>query len=203
MRGVAQVLQIKLPVGLISMPERAARDLDLAVGRAIDHVVKRGRHMAEEFLEARALGWLAGKHETAIAFHPSGGNHRRLRVVRIEVARIAVLQRHRLEPAVEMIGPAVIATLKFVGIAFVVGNDQRTAVSALIVDDANFAFGIANENHGLAADEGAYIVAGLAHLALVADIDPGPAEYPFHLRFEDCRIGIESAVYTAGLHQGM
>jgi hypothetical protein len=117
-----------------------------------------------------------------------------------EVAGVAMLQWHRLQPAVQMIGPAVITTLKFVGIAFVVGDDQRTAMRALIMDDANFAFGIPNENHGLAADEGPYIVAGLAHLALVADVNPGAAEDPFHLRFKDCRIGIKPAMHAAGLH---
>jgi len=111
--------------------------------------------MAEEFLEARPVACLAGKHEAAVAFHARHRNHRGLRIVRIEIAGIAVLQRHRFEPAVEMIRPAVIAALKFVGIAFVIGNDQRTAMRALVMDDANFALGIANKNDGLAADEGA------------------------------------------------
>src|SRR6516164_832544 len=102
-----------------------------------------------------------------------------------------------------MIGPAVITTLKFVGIALVVGDDERTAMRALIMDDADFAIRIAHKNHGLAADEGPNIVTGFAHLALVADIDPGPAKDPFHLRFEDFRIDIESAVHAAGLHQGV
>ena len=40
MRGVAQVLQIKLPVRLVRMFERPAGNFDLTVGRAIDHVVE-------------------------------------------------------------------------------------------------------------------------------------------------------------------
>jgi hypothetical protein len=112
-----------------------------------------------------------------------------------------VLQWDRLEPAVQMIGPAVITTLKFVGVTLVIGDDQRTAMRALIMDDANFALGIANKNHGLAADESPRVVAGIANLALVADVNPRGAEDSFHLRFEDCRIGIEPAMDAAGLHE--
>src|ERR1700746_1564203 len=176
MRGVAQVFQIKFPIGLVSMLEGAASDLDLPVRRAIDHVVEECRHIAEEFLQTRAVGCLAGEYETTVAFHSRGRDHGRLRIVRIEIARIAVLQWDRLEPAVEMIGPAVITTLKFVGVTLVVGDDQRTTMRALIMDDANFALGIANKNHGLAADESPRVVAGIANLALVADVNPRDAE---------------------------
>ena len=41
MRGVAQILEIDLPVAVIGVLEHAARRLDLAVGRAVDHVVER------------------------------------------------------------------------------------------------------------------------------------------------------------------
>ena len=137
MRGVAQVFEIELPVAVIGVLEHAARDLDLAVGRAVDHVVERRRHVAEEFFQARPVRGFAGEDEAAIALHPRHLHHRGLRIVRIEIARIAVLQRHRLEPAVEMIGPAVIAALEFVGVALVVRDHHRAAMGALVVDDAD------------------------------------------------------------------
>ena len=54
-----------------------------------------------------------------------------------------------------MIGPAVIAALEFVGIALVIGDDERAAMGALIVDDADFAIGVAHQHDRLPADEGA------------------------------------------------
>ena len=126
MRRVAQVFEIELPVAVIGVLEHAARDLDLAVGRAIDHVVERGGHVAEEVLQARPVRGFAGEDEAAIALHPRHRRHRGLRILRIEIARIAVLQRHRLEPAVEMIGPAVIAALEFGRVALVVRDHHAS-----------------------------------------------------------------------------
>ncbi len=98
-----------------------------------------------------------------------------------------MLQRHCLEPAVEMIGPAVIAALEFVGVALVVGDHERAAMGALIMNDADLAVGVAHQHDGLAADEAAEIVAGILHLAFVADIDPGGAENALQFQFEDGR----------------
>ena len=112
-----------------------------------------------------------------------------------------MLQRHRLEPAIEMIGPAVIAALEFLGVALVIGNDQRAAMGALIVNDADLAFGVAHQHDRLAADEGAEIVAGVFHLAFVADIDPGSAENALQLELENRRIGVDLPVHAAGLHE--
>ena len=74
-------------------------------------------------------------------------------------------------------------------------------MGALVVDDAEFAFGIAHHHHRPAADLRREIVAGLFHLAFVADVDPGGAEDPLHLQLEDCRIGVELPVHAAGLEE--
>ena len=74
-------------------------------------------------------------------------------------------------------------------------------MGALIVNDANDAAGVAHQHHRLAADEGAEIIAGVFHLAFMADIDPGDAENAFELQFEDCRIGINLPVHAAGLDE--
>ena len=70
MRGVAQVLEIELPVAVIGVPEHAAGHLDLAVRRAVDHVVERRRHVAERFFQVRPVGRFAREDKAAIALHP-------------------------------------------------------------------------------------------------------------------------------------
>ena len=119
MRGVAEVFEIEFPVAVIGMLEDAAGDFELAVGRAIDHVVERRRHVAEPVFERWPLGGLIDENKAAIARHARHMQHRHGRAFRIEARRIAVLQRHSFQAAVEMIGPAVIAALEFVGPAFV------------------------------------------------------------------------------------
>src|SRR6516165_2858065 len=100
MRRVAQVLEIDLPVAVIGVLEHAAGDLDLAVGRAIDHVVERGGHVAERVLEARSVARTAREDEAAVALRPRHRQHADLRT-RIEALRIAVIERYGLDPAVE------------------------------------------------------------------------------------------------------
>ena len=48
---VVVVFEDELPVASVRVLEDAARDLDLAAGRAIDEVVERRSQMAEEFQE--------------------------------------------------------------------------------------------------------------------------------------------------------
>ena len=97
---VAQVLEVYFPIAVIGVLEHAARDLDLTIWGAVDHVVERGRHVAEEFLQSWSVARLAGKNKTAIAFYAWHSCHRSVGIFRIEVSRIAVLQRYRLQPAV-------------------------------------------------------------------------------------------------------
>ena len=136
MRGVAQVLEIDLPVAVVGVLEHAAGRLDLAVRRAVDHVVERRGHVAERFFQVRPVGRFAREDEAAIALHPRHRLHRHLRIADLEVARIAVVERHGLEPAVEMIGPAVIAAGEFVGVALLGRHHHRAAVGALVADHA-------------------------------------------------------------------
>src|SRR6476620_6687509 len=98
-----------------------------------------------------------------------------------------------------MIGPAVVATGEFAGVARVVGDHHRTAMRALIMDDANGALGIAHQNNRLAADEGAEIIAGIFHLAFVADVNPGGPENALELKLENFRIGVDLPAHAARL----
>src|SRR5262249_54188505 len=159
-----------------------------AIWRTIDHVVERRRHKAKEIFETRAIGRLAGEDEAAIAFDARRLHHRGFRIFRIEIAWITVLQRHGFEPSIEMVGPAVVAALKFLRSALVVGDHERAAMGALIMDDAHLAIAVAHQNDRFAADETTNVVAGIFYLAFVADIDPGVAEYPRHFQIEDRRV---------------
>ena len=151
------------------------------------------RHVAEPFLQARPVVAAAREHEAAIALHPRHLQHRELRILGIEVLRIAVIERHGLEPAVEMIGPAVIAAGEFRRVALVGRHHHGAAVGALVADHAYRSVGVAHHHHRLASDLGGEIVARIFDLALVPDIDPGGIEDPLHLQFEDGRIGVELA----------
>src|SRR5579872_1553270 len=201
MRRVAKVLEVDFPVAVVGVLEDAPGDFNLAAGRAVDHVVERRRHVTKEFLQVGSVGGLTGEYEAAIALYPWHLHHRGLRIFGIEVARIAMLQRHGLQAAIEMIGPAVIAALKFAGVAFIRGDDQRSPMGALIVDDVNGAVGVAHQHDRLAADEASIIVAGIFDLAFVADIDPGDPENAFQLQLEDDRIGVNLPMNTAGLNK--
>ena len=63
-----------------------------------------------------------------------------------------MLQRHGFQAAVEMIGPAVIAALKFVGPAFVERDHERAAMRALVMHDVDLAVRAAHHHDRLAAE---------------------------------------------------
>ena len=115
--------------------------------------------------------------------------------------RITVLQRHRLEPAVEMIGPAVIAALELVGPPLVERDHHGAAMGALVVQHMQRLVGTANHHDRLAPDLGAKVIARLAYLTFMADIDPGAAEDALEFQFEDRRIVVERTVNGRGLYQ--
>ena len=112
-----------------------------------------------------------------------------------------MLQRHRLEPAVEMIGPAVIAALELVGPSLIQGDHHGAAMGALVVQDMQRLVGTANYNDRLAPDLGAKVIARLANLTFVADIDPGAAEDALEFKLEDRRIVVERTMNGRRLYQ--
>src|SRR6266567_7499076 len=201
MGRVAQVLEIDLPVAVIGLPEHAAGDLDLAVGRAIDHVVERGGHVAERFLEARSVARTAREDEAAVALHPRHRQHGHFGIFRIEALRVTVIERHRLDPTVEVIGPTVIAAGEFRRVALVGRHDHGAAVGALVVDHTHRSLVIAHQNDRLAPHVRGEIIAGLFDLALVPDIEPGGAKDAFHLEVEGGGTGVEPTVHAPGRDQ--
>jgi len=200
-RRIAQVLEIDLPVAVIGVLEHAAGDLDLAVGRAIDHVVERRRHVTEGFLEARSVLRPAGEDEAAIALHPRHRQHAEFGIFRIEALRVTVIERHCLDPAVEVVGPTVIAAGEFRRVALVGGHDHGAAVGALVVDHAHLSLVVAHQHDRLASHARGEIVAGLFDLALVPDVNPGGVEDALHLELEDGGIGVDATVHATGCDQ--
>src|SRR5271170_800816 len=194
MRGVAEVFEVEFPVAVVSMLEDAAGDFDLAVRRAVDHVVERRGHVAEPALQARSFGRLIDENEAAIARHPRDGQHGHRSILRIEIRRIAVLERYRLQSPIKVIGPTVIAALKFAGAALVGGDHQRAPMSALIVQNVHRLVGTAHNDDRLASDLRAKVIAGFLDLAFVTDIDPRGTEDALELKLENRRIVVEATM---------
>src|SRR5437667_2406037 len=113
MRRVAEVLEIDFPVSVKGVFEYATSHFDLAVGRAIDHVIERRLHRAEPFLETRSVLRLAGEDEAAVALCARHRQHGDFRIARVEALWVTVIERNRLDATVEMIGPTVIAAAEF------------------------------------------------------------------------------------------
>src|SRR5215471_5437359 len=74
---------------------------------------------------------------------------------------------------------------------------MRTAV----VEHAHCAVGMADHDHGLAADLDRPVVADIRHLALVPDIRPDLVEDALHLELEYRWIGVNAAVDAIGFHR--
>src|SRR5215471_1424902 len=201
MRRIAQILQIELPVAAVAMLESSTRDLERAVRRAVDHVVERGRHVAQEVLEVRTVGCEAAEHETAVTRDPRDAFHSAGAVGWVEMRWVTMQQRRRLDAAVEFISPPMIAATIFVGMSAVGRDNHHAAMRTLIVHERNVSIEIAREQERLFADSGRNKIARTFDLALVPDIDPGVTEHTFELQFENVRIGIEAAVHAAGLDQ--
>ena len=145
MRGIAEVLEVELPVSLVAVLEHAAGHLELPVRGAIDHVVERCDHVPEIVLEARTMLRQAAEDEAAIARKPRHTPHCELGIGRIEVRGISLEQRRGLEPAIQVIGPAVIAAAKLGGVSGVGRHDHGAAMGALVVQQLELSRGIANE----------------------------------------------------------
>ena len=201
MRGVAKVFQINFPISVVNVFENPASDLDLALGRAIDHIVERRRHVAKPAVEVVALGRLVDKNESAVRRHSRYGIHRHRGVLGAEVRRITVLERYRLQSTVQMVRPAVITALKFVGVAFVERHHHGAAMGALVVQRVQFAVGAADDHDRFAAKLGTEIIARLFDLALVTDVDPRRTENAFELKFENSRIIVKATMNHARPHQ--
>src|SRR4029077_5867098 len=94
----------------------------------------------------------------------------------VERLAIRIFARHRFEPAVGMVGPAVIHAVELPGIALALAADQGAAVAAAIDQRAHDTFAVAAEDDRPARHRASLEVAGIFDLRGVADIDPAAVE---------------------------
>ena len=73
-------------------------------------------------------------------------------------------------------------------------HHHRAAVGTLVVEDAHAAVRLPHHEHRFQTDARLAEIAGLRHLAFMADIDPGAAEDAFHLERKNPGIGVERAM---------
>src|SRR6266700_298247 len=197
MHGVVEVLEKDLPIGAEEDTETAADDLELAGGSAVDHVVERRAGVAEICREVRTLLGKAGKDKATIILDPRHMHHRQTRIGRVEPGPlVAVLERNRMQRAVGLIGPAVVAAAEELDVALAVADHLGAAMAAAIVEDVDGAVAVPAHHHRLPAERRRDVIARTCHLAVVADIDPGPTENPFHLELEELGVDVDIAVDT-------
>ena len=74
-------------------------------------------------------------------------------------------------------------------------------MGAAVEQNVHAAVAVADHDHGLPSELGGDVVAGLRHLAGMADEQPRLAEDALHLELEDVRIGVDVAVHATGLDE--
>ena len=197
--GVEHVLDLELPVAVVGVAVHAGVEGKRAVRRAVDEVVDVAFHRADVVLEARSGRREAREHEAAV--FADARHARQAELLLLEIGRAAFRHRHADERAVGVERPAVIEAGEPRGMAAALVRDLGAAVGAAVEQHAHAAVVVARHDHGLAAEIGGDEVARVRHLAGVADEQPGAAEDPFHLQFEQVGIGIDPPVHAPGLDQ--
>jgi hypothetical protein len=141
----------------------------------------------------------ASEYEAAVFADARRARQRELFLV--ETGSAAFRHRHRGEPAVGVEAPAVIAAVQPRRVALALVQHFGATMSAAVDQHVHAAVAVARHYYGLAPELGGNEVAGLRHLACVADEQPGAPEDPFHLQLEDVRVGINVAMDAARLDQ--
>jgi hypothetical protein len=85
--------------------------------------------------------------------------------------------------------------------AVLIHRELGAAMRAAIEHHVQRTAGVAGDDHRLPAHHGGVEAAGLRDLALMAQVQPGPAEDQPHLLLEDRGIHIGRAMHAAGLHE--
>ena len=161
------------------------------------------RLLAEELLEIRADVIHLGEDEAAIVLHVAHGRDALDRMALLKTGvLVAFAQRDGEQRAVGLERPGVVgAAEELAGIAAGVDGDARALVRTAVIEDVHHPVGVAHHQHRLLADRGAVVVAGIGHLAVMADIDPGVGEQVLHLQVEDLLVDINVAMDLGLPHQ--
>ena len=180
MIGVLDVLEIELPVVRQHLGEAAGDD-----DRLVQHALDAGRDLfAEILLDRRHVVGKRAEHQSAeqrdaqFARAVVGAAER---FVHAALAVDAVLERHRLEVAFQVVVPGVIDAGEVAGMAAPIERDQRAAVRAAVLEGVDLVIEIARHDHRHRAHEGGAVVAGLLDLGFEAEEVP-------HRAFEDAAL---------------
>ena len=203
MHRVVDVLEVGLPVAADHRAQRRALDGEPARGGAVDQVVDRGQRLAEVGGEVDPARVDPGEDEVAV--HRDAGRrlHAARRLARrVAAAVVAAGQRHRAQRAVEAVGPGVVrAAEEPAGVAAPVADQRRALVGAAVVEHAHRAVVAAHHHQRPAGQIDGRVVAGVRHLAGVADVVPGVGEEVLLLEREQLRAQVEVAVHPLVLDQ--
>src|SRR5665213_330792 len=122
------------------------------------------------------------------------------RRAQIERRAIAAARGYRVQIAVGLEAPSVIGATEAPYIAARDIADERAAMAASVMEHMNFAVLVAAEHDWIPADIAGHEIAGCRHLALMPDIDEGPAEDALHLELEDGRILVDAPMNPIVAH---
>ena len=100
-----------------------------------------------------------------------------------------------------MVNPTMIGALEPRGVALELGTDPGAAMAATVEHQMHLAVGMAAHDHRLAAQGRGDVIAGIRHLAIMADDQPRAREYALHLELEHLGTGIEIAMHPVGSNQ--
>ena len=198
--AVEHVLDLELPVAVVDVAVLAHVERELAAGCAVDHVVDVALDRADVVLEARALLGEACENEAAILADTRRAREAEGRLV--EIGRAAFLDRHGREPPVGVETPAVVAAGETRGVALALVHHLGAAMGAAIEQHVHGVVAMTGHDDRLAAEVGGDEVAGIWHLAGMADEQPRAREDAFHLQLEHVGIGVDAAMHAAGFNQG-
>src|SRR5882724_6325173 len=102
-----------------------------------------------------------------------------------EARGIARFARHAVEPSVAIVGPAVVEAGVGPRVPMALAAHHRAAMAARIEEHAQLPGAVAAQDHRTAAKRASHEIAGRAHFALVAHVDPADIENRPHLALED------------------
>ena len=162
--------------------QHAAGNFKLASWRSVCQVIDGSVDANQPFSELRAVRREAGEHEAAIATYAGDTAHTGLRVVTVKTRAVVTLfEGDRLQRAIRVIAPAMIAAAELLDVATGVTDQHGTLVRATVVENFNLIVCVPDHDHGLTADNGRIVITRIGHLAVVTNVDPGMLEDAFHL----------------------
>ena len=141
----------------------------------------------------------ARKHEAAVLRHTRHRSETELLLA--EFRRTPLRDRHADQGAVGVETPAVIEAGQPRRMAAALVGDFCAAMAAAVEQHMDAAVAMPRHHHRLPPEFGGKKIARIGDLAGMADEQPGPAENPLHLQFEDIRIGIDAPVDASRLDQ--